>query len=146
MPMYNATVMDHFNNPRNVGEIEKPDGVGVAGDPVCGDYLRLYIKVEDDRLVDIKFKIFGCGAAIASSSMLTVMATGCTIDEALQIGDDDVDQAIGGLPEAKKHCSILAADALHHAIIDYLKRRMAEVDAAEEGEGALSFKDRPSGS
>jgi nitrogen fixation NifU-like protein len=120
--MYSAKVMDHFQNPRNVGEIEDADGVGEIGNPVCGDIMKLYIKVKDDRIVDAKFKTFGCGAAIATSSMVTELVKGRTLDEALRISRDTVAEALDGLPPIKMHCSNLAADALHKAIEDYRKK------------------------
>ncbi len=123
MALYSDIVMDHFTNPRNVGEIENADGVGEVGNPVCGDMMTFYIKVGPDRtLEDVKFKTFGCGAAIAVSSMVSEMAKGKTIDEALQISRKDVAQELGGLPDNKMHCSNLGADALHLAIEDYLKK------------------------
>lgn len=106
-------------NPRNVGEIPDPDGTGEFGNPVCGDVTHVYIKVKDDRITDIKFKTFGCGAAIATGSMITELAVGKTLDEALAITRDDVADALGGLPPVKMHCSNLAADALYAAIRDY---------------------------
>jgi len=106
-------------NPRNVGEIEGADGIGEVGNPVCGDMMTFYIKVDDDRLSDVKFKTFGCGAAIAVSSMVSEMAKGKTIDEALEISRKDVAEQLGGLPDNKMHCSNLGADALHKAIEDY---------------------------
>ncbi len=121
--MYSEKVMDHFRNPRNVGEIPDADGVGTVGNPVCGDMMTIYIKVKDDRIVDIKFKTFGCGAAIATSSMITELAKGKTLDEALKVTRADVAKELGGLPPVKMHCSNLAADALHEAIKDYRKRR-----------------------
>ncbi|RLI09835.1 Fe-S cluster assembly scaffold protein NifU [Candidatus Bathyarchaeota archaeon] len=121
--MYSEKVMDHFRNPRNVGEIPDADGVGTVGNPVCGDMMSIYIKVKDDRIVDIKFKTFGCGAAIATSSMITELAKGKTLDEALKVTRADVAKELGGLPPVKMHCSNLAADALHEAIKDYRKRR-----------------------
>lgn len=121
--MYNEKVMEHFQNPRNVGEIENPDGVGEVGNPTCGDIMRIYIKVEDNVIKDIKFKTFGCGAAVATSSMVTEMVKGKTIDEALKITNKAVAEALGGLPPQKMHCSNLAADALHKAIEDYLKKQ-----------------------
>ena len=117
--MYSERVMDHFSNPRNVGEIPDADGVGTAGNPVCGDIMKIFIKVEDDRIVDIKFKTFGCGAAVATSSMVTEMVKGKSLDEALAITNRTVAEALGGLPANKMHCSNLAADALHKAIEDY---------------------------
>lgn len=121
--MYSEKVMEHFRNPRNVGEIENADGIGEVGNPVCGDMMTFYIKVKDNRLVDIKFKTFGCGAAIAVSSMVSEMAKGKTIEEALKITNELVAQELGGLPPNKMHCSNLGADALHKAIEDYLKKK-----------------------
>ena len=121
--MYSQKVMEHFMNPRNVGEVEEPDGVGEVGNPVCGDVMRITIKVVDDRIADIKFKTLGCGAAIATSSIITEMAKGMTLEEALRIDRKTVAEALGGLPPNKMHCSNLAADALHEAIKDYRKRR-----------------------
>jgi nitrogen fixation NifU-like protein len=118
-PMYSEKVMDHFSNPRNVGEIENPDGTGHVGNPICGDIMELYIKVKDDVITDAKFKTFGCGAAIATSSMVTEMVIGKSIDEALEISNKTVADALGGLPAAKMHCSVLAEDALRSAIDDY---------------------------
>ena len=123
--MYSEKVMDHFSNPRNVGEIEDADGVGEVGNPVCGDMMTIYIKVDDGKLTDIKFKTFGCGAAIATSSMITEMAMGMTIDKALEITRDSVADALDGLPPVKLHCSNLAADGLHAAIEDYLEKKEA---------------------
>lgn len=126
MTMYSEKVMEHFRNPRNVGEIPDPDGVGTVGNPVCGDMMSMYIRVKDDRIADIKFKTFGCGAAIATSSMTTELAKGKTLDEAMKITRSDVAEELGGLPPIKMHCSNLAADALHEAIKDYKKRRGVE--------------------
>jgi nitrogen fixation NifU-like protein len=124
MAQYSDVVMDHFTNPRNVGEIEDADGVGEVGNPVCGDMMTFYIKVDDDeRLEDVKFKTFGCGAAIAVSSMVSEMAIGKTVDEALQISRDDVAEELGGLPKQKMHCSNLGADALRLAIEDYKSKK-----------------------
>ena len=122
-PAYSEKVLDHFRNPRNVGELENPDGVGVEGNPVCGDLMEIHIKVEDDRITDIKFKTFGCGSAIATSSMVTELAKGKTLDEALTITRQDVANELDGLPKQKMHCSNLAADALHKAIEDYRKKQ-----------------------
>ncbi len=123
--MYSEKVMDHFSNPRNVGEIEDADGVGEVGNPVCGDMMTIYIKVNDGKLADVKFKTFGCGAAIATSSMITEIAMGLTIEQALEITRDSVADALDGLPPVKLHCSNLAADGLHAAIEDYLKKKEA---------------------
>ncbi len=120
--MYNDIVMDHFQNPRNVGEITDASGVGEIGNVVCGDILRVYIKVKDDRLDDVKYMTFGCGAAVASGSMMTTLAKGKTIEEAMQLTNKDVAQALGGLPPQKLHCSNLAADALHKAIEDWQQK------------------------
>lgn len=123
--MYSEKVMEHFSNPRNVGEIEEADGVGTVGNPVCGDLMTIYIKVKDNVITDVKFKTFGCGAAIATSSMVTEMAKGKTLEEALEITRNDVAEELEGLPPVKMHCSNLAADALHAAIDDY-KKKIAE--------------------
>jgi len=121
--IYNPIVMDHFTHPRNIGEIEDPDGVGEAQNPVCGDTMRLFIKVEDNRINDAKFLTFGCSAAIASSSITTEMIKGKTIEEALAISNEMVTDALGGLPPTKMHCSVLAEKALTNAISDYRKKR-----------------------
>ena len=123
MPSYSKKVMDHFMNPRNVGSIDKPDGYGKVGNPVCGDLMEMYIKVENDIIKDIKFKTFGCGSAIATSSMVTEMAMGKTVDEALKITRNDVANELDGLPPQKMHCSNLAADALRAAIEDYKRQK-----------------------
>ena len=120
--LYNDKVMEHFRNPRNVGEMENPDGVGRVGDPVCGDVMELYIKVKDGIIVDAKFKTFGCAAAIATSSMVTDMVKGKSVEEALKISNKAVVEALDGLPPAKMHCSVLAEDALKAAIEDYLNK------------------------
>ena len=120
--MYSPKVMDHFMNPRNVGEIENADGVGEEGNPTCGDAMRLTIRVEDGKIAECKFKTFGCGAAIAVSSMVTEMVIGKSLDEALAITKDSVAGELGGLPPQKMHCSNLGADALHKAILDYKKK------------------------
>ncbi len=117
--MYSEKVMDHFSNPRNVGEIEKPDGVGQVGNPVCGDVMKLTVKIDNGKIGDVKFKTFGCGAAVATSSMITELVKGKTIKEALAISNKVVADALDGLPPQKMHCSNLAADALHLAIDDY---------------------------
>ncbi len=122
-PVYSEKVLEHFRNPRNVGELENPDGVGVEGNPVCGDLMEIHIQVEDDRITDIRFKTFGCGSAIATSSMVTELAKGKTLDEALEITRQDVADELDGLPKQKMHCSNLAADALHKAIEDYRKKQ-----------------------
>ena len=119
---YSEKVMEHFKNPRNVGEIPDADGIGNVGNPVCGDIMRLYIKVKNDVIKDIKFKTFGCGAAIATSSMLTELVKGKTIKEALNISNRAVAEALGGLPPVKMHCSVLAEEALKSAIDNYYKK------------------------
>ena len=121
--MYTEKVLDHFRNPRNVGEIENADGIGSVGNPVCGDMMTIYINVEDEKIKDIKFRTFGCGAAIATTSMTTELAKGKTLDEALEITREDVASELGGLPPVKMHCSNLAADALHEAINDYKEKK-----------------------
>jgi nitrogen fixation NifU-like protein len=121
--IYTPIVIDHFTHPRNMGEMENPDGVGEAQNPVCGDTMRLFIKVEMDRIVDAKFLTFGCGAAIASSSITTEMIKGKAIEEALMISDQEIAAALGGLPPSKIHCSILAEKAIHAAVSDYKKKR-----------------------
>ncbi len=120
--MYTEQVMDHFMNPRNVGEIENASGVGTVGNAKCGDIMRIFIKVENNVIVDVKFKTFGCGAAIATSSKATEMVMGKTIEEALTITNKMVTEALGGLPAVKLHCSVLAEEALHEAIKNYKER------------------------
>jgi nitrogen fixation NifU-like protein len=122
--MYSKKVMEHFTNPRNVGEIPDADGVGTEGNPVCGDVMQIFIKVKNNKIVDAKFKTFGCGAAIAVSSMVTEMVKGKTLDEALKISKETVAEALDGLPPQKMHCSNLGADALHKAIKDYKKKHL----------------------
>jgi nitrogen fixation NifU-like protein len=120
---YSPEVMDHFMNPRNVGEIENADGTGVVGNPACGDVMKLTVRIENGKIVDAKFKTFGCGAAIATSSMVTELVKGKTIDEALAITNRTVAEALGGLPKIKMHCSVLAEDALKAAIEEYRKKK-----------------------
>jgi nitrogen fixation protein NifU and related proteins len=117
--LYSEKVMDHFLNPRNVGEISDADGIGSVGNPVCGDIMKLYIKVKDGKIVDAKFKTFGCGAAIATSSMVTELVKGKSLEEALTISNQAVAEALGGLPPVKMHCSVLAEEALKSAIDNY---------------------------
>ena len=121
--LYSEKVMEHVKNPKNVGEIENPDGVGHVGNPVCGDIMELYIKVDDGIITDAKFKTFGCGAAIATSSMVTEMVKGKSIEEALEISNRAVAEALDGLPPIKMHCSVLAEEALKSAIEDYLSKK-----------------------
>jgi nitrogen fixation NifU-like protein len=123
--VYSEKVMEHFRNPQNVGEIPDADGVGTVGNPVCGDMMTIYIKVKDNRIANIKFKTFGCGAAVATSSMITELAKNKTLEAALRITRQDVADSLGGLPTIKMHCSNLAADALHEAIKDYQKKKEA---------------------
>ena len=122
MVAYNEKVMQHFMNPQNVGDIKDADGIGEVGNPVCGDMMTFYIKVKDNKLEDVKFKTLGCGAAIAVSSMVSQIAMGKTLEEALKITNKDVAEELGGLPKNKMHCSNLGAGALHAAIKDYMKK------------------------
>jgi len=131
---YSDKVMDHFMNPRNVGAIDDPDGIGRIGNPVCGDIMEFQIKVEDERIADVKFKTFGCGAAIAVSSMVSELAKGKTLEEAMQITNKMVAKELDGLPKNKMHCSNLGADALHKAIVDFRKKRGEDVEDIEEHE------------
>jgi nitrogen fixation NifU-like protein len=132
--IYSEKVMDHFQNPRNVGVIKDADGVGRVGNPVCGDMMSFYIKVKDDKLQDIKFQTFGCGAAIAVSSIVSEMAMGKTLDEAMKITNEVVAEELGGLPKNKLHCSNLGADALHAAIEDFRKKETPKEEAAPKAE------------
>jgi nitrogen fixation NifU-like protein len=132
MPVYSDKVMDHFINPRNVGEIKDADGIGEVGNPVCGDMMTFYIKVKDNRLEDVKFKTFGCGAAIAVSSMTSEMAKGKTLEEAAKITPSMVAQQLEGLPKNKLHCSNLGAQALNKAIRDYANKKGIKIQGLEE--------------
>jgi len=123
MPQYSKKVMDHFTNPRNVGEIKNPSGIGRVGNPVCGDLMEMYIKVKNKVVVDAKFKTFGCGAAIATSSMVTEMVRGKTIKEALNISDKKIAEKLGGLPSVKMHCSVLGVEAFKKAVEDYRSKK-----------------------
>lgn len=148
MAMYSDKVMDHFANPRNVGEIPDADGVGEEGNPVCGDVMKFSIKVKDNRLEDVKFRTFGCGAAIAVSSMVSEMAKGKTLEEAMKITNKDVAAELDGLPGNKMHCSNLGADALRKAIQSYLQKKTAGEPSAETAERGDSpcecpFCDKP---
>ena len=130
MPDYSDKVMDHFSNPRNIGEINEPDGLGEVGNPVCGDMMKFTIKVKDNRIEDVKYLTFGCGAAIAVSSMVSEMAKGKTLEEALKITNKQVAEELGGLPGNKMHCSNLGADALHKAIEDYMEKQGVKAESA----------------
>jgi nitrogen fixation NifU-like protein len=132
--IYTEKVMEHFQNPRNVGTMKDADGVGQVGNPVCGDMMTFYIKVKDNRIDDVKFQTFGCGAAIAVSSMVSEMAIGKTIEEALKITNRSVAEELGGLPKNKMHCSNLGADALHKAIENYQERQKAKQDPPKKSE------------
>ncbi|MDP2831097.1 MAG: Fe-S cluster assembly scaffold protein NifU [Candidatus Omnitrophota bacterium] len=139
---YSEKVMDHFMNPRNVGEIPDASGIGTVGNPVCGDVMKMYLKIENEIIVDAKFKTFGCGAAVATSSMVTEMVKGKSISEALTITNKTVAQALGGLPAIKMHCSVLAEEALRSALKDYYKKQGKEVSFEDkahthEGESCL---------
>lgn len=139
--MYTEKVMEHFQNPRNVGEIPDADGEGLVGNPVCGDIMKLFIKVKDGIITDVKFKTFGCGAAIATSSMVTEMVKGMTIDEALKVSNKVVAEALDGLPPNKMHCSNLAADALHRAIENYKKKAGLLTEASTEEDSDMEDKE-----
>ncbi|NMB27037.1 MAG: Fe-S cluster assembly scaffold protein NifU [Tissierellia bacterium] len=130
--MYSEKVMEHFKNPRNVGEIENADGIGEVGNPRCGDIMKMYLKIEDEVIVDVKFKTFGCGSAIASSSMATEMIKGKTIEEAMSITNKAVAKALDGLPPVKMHCSVLAEQAIKSALLDYSKKNNVHIDGLED--------------
>ena len=136
MPVYSEKVMEHFTNPRNVGEIEDADGIGEEGNAVCGDMMAFYIKVKDNRLEDVKFKTFGCGAAIAVSSMVSEMAKGKTLEEGMKITPRAVANELQGLPKNKFHCSNLGAQALHKAIEDYLSKKKKQKEERDDGRRA----------
>ena len=131
---YSETVVDHYTNPRNVGKIEDASGVGQVGNPVCGDIMKMFIKVENNVITDVKFKTFGCGAAIASSSISTEMIKGKTIEEALALKNTEVVNQLGGLPPVKLHCSVLAEEAIHEAVADYYRKegKMTEEEIREK--------------
>jgi nitrogen fixation NifU-like protein len=126
--MYSDKVLEHFNNPRNMGEIQNPDAIGKVGNPVCGDLIWIYITVKNDIITDVKFKTFGCAAAIATSSMITELAKGKTLKEALKLTRQDVAESLQGLPPIKMHCSNLASDGLHRAIEEYLKKQGRRIE------------------
>lgn len=130
--MYSKTVMEHFTNPRNVGEIENADGIGEVGNVKCGDIMRMYLKIEDNTIKDVKFKTFGCGSAIASSSMATELIKGKTIDEAMNLTNKAVADALDGLPPIKMHCSVLAEQAIKAALLDYSKKNNVHIDGLED--------------
>jgi nitrogen fixation NifU-like protein len=131
--VYSDEVMDHFTNPRNVGEIENASGVGTVGNAKCGDIMRIFLDIDDDHIIrDVKFKTFGCGAAVASSSMATEMVKGKTIEEALQITNKAVTMALGGLPQVKLHCSLLAEQAIHAALWDYAEKNGAVIEGLKK--------------
>lgn len=132
--MYSEKVMDHFMNPRNVGEIENADGIGEVGNAKCGDIMKIYLKVEDNIIKDVKFKTFGCGSAIATSSMATEMVIGKSLQEALTLTNKAVAEALDGLPPVKMHCSVLAEQAIKSAIIDYAEKNNVHVDGLEDVE------------
>ncbi|HKM09842.1 MAG TPA: Fe-S cluster assembly scaffold protein NifU [Candidatus Methanomethylophilaceae archaeon] len=131
--MYSDKVMDHFNNPRNMGEIEKPSGIGTVGNVKCGDQMRIFLKIDDDGIIqDAKFKTFGCGAAVATSSMATELVKGKTIDEALKVTNKAVTEALGGLPKSKLHCSLLAEEAIQAALWDYAEKEDIVIEGLKE--------------
>jgi len=130
MALYSSKVMDHFRNPRNVGVIENADGVGEVGNPVCGDIMKIYLKIDDNRISDVKFETFGCGSAIASSSMATELIKGKTLDEVLEVTNKAVVEALDGLPAHKLHCSVLAEEAIRAALKDYYDKNGIEYDKA----------------
>lgn len=130
--MYSEKVMDHFTNPRNVGEIENADGIGQVGNPKCGDIMKIYLKIEDDVIADVKFKTFGCGSAIASSSMATEMVKGKTIYEAMELTNKAVANALDGLPPVKMHCSVLAEQAIKSALLDYSKKNNVKIEGLDD--------------
>ena len=131
MALYSEKVMDHFRNPRNVGVIENADGVGEVGNPVCGDIMKIYLKIRDDTIADVKFETFGCGSAIASSSMATELIKGKPISDALQLTNKAVTEALGGLPAHKLHCSVLAEEAIKAALQDYYEKNGIEYDRSQ---------------
>lgn len=130
--IYTEKVMDHFNNPRNVGEIENADGIGEVGNAKCGDIMRMYLKIDDNRITDVKFKTYGCGSAIASSSMATELIKGKTIDEVLEVTNKAVAEALDGLPPVKMHCSVLAEEAIVAALQDYAKKNNLTIEGVTD--------------
>lgn len=130
--MYSEKVVEHFTNPKNVGEIENADGVGQVGNPVCGDIMKIYLKIENNIIIDVKFKTFGCGAAIATSSMATELIKGKSVNEALELSNKAVVEALDGLPPVKLHCSVLAEEAVKSAVLDYYKKIGKDTKALEK--------------
>ncbi|GKX29139.1 iron-sulfur cluster assembly scaffold protein [Vallitalea longa] len=139
--MYTKKVMDHFVNPRNMGVLENADGVGTVGNAKCGDIMRIYLKVEDEVIKDVAFKTFGCGAAVATSSIATELVKGKTIKEALKITNDAVVEALDGLPKAKIHCSLLAEEAVHAALWDYSKKHNIKIEGLKEPKADIHDED-----
>ena len=139
--MYSEKVMDHFSNPRNVGEIPDANGVGTVGNAKCGDIMKMYLKVENGVIVDVKFKTFGCGAAVATSSMATEMVKGKTIEEAMQVTNKAVMEALDGLPPVKVHCSLLAEEAIHAALWDYAEKHGIKIEGLEKPKSDISEHD-----
>ena len=129
---YSHQVLDHFTNPRNVGEIEEADGVGLVGDPACGDFMKVWIKVDGNTIVDVKFKCQGCPASIATGSIMTEMTIGRNLDEAMELTDEQIADALGGLPANKMHCSNLGAEALYHAVTDHVLRFIGKIPQPQE--------------
>ena len=132
MAYYSEKVMDHFRNPRNVGILEDADGVGEVGNPVCGDIMKIYLKIEDNRITDVKFETFGCGSAIASSSMATGLIKGKSVEDALKLTNKAVTEALDGLPPVKVHCSLLAEEAIHAALWDYAEKNGIKIEGLEK--------------
>lgn len=140
--MYSEKVMEHFNNPRNVGEIENPSGVGTVGNAKCGDIMRMYLDIDENRVItDCKFKTFGCGAAVATSSMATELVKGKTVDEAMKVTNKAVMEALDGLPPVKVHCSLLAEEAIHAALWDYAEKNDIKIDGLEKPVNDISEKE-----
>ena len=138
---YSEKVMDHFANPRNVGEIENADGIGEVGNSKCGDIMKMYIKVDNDIITDVKFKTFGCGAAVATSSMATEMVMGKTIEEAMEVTNKAVMEALDGLPPVKVHCSLLAEEAIHAALWDYAEKNNIKIEGLERPVNDIAEKE-----
>ena len=136
--LYSDKVMDHFEHPRNVGEIENADGVGQVGNPKCGDIMKMYLKIDGDVITDVKFKTFGCGAAVATSSMATELVKGKTIQEALQVTNKAVMEALDGLPPVKVHCSLLAEEAIHAALWDYAEKNHITIEGLQKPKNDIS--------